>query len=716
MLYSFQKKLRGKPQQNDQEHIPERRNINLSISLASLVLSTSFSAFAGQNTDTTHTVSSLEEEILWLQEETFVTTATKTLETISKSGASVSVITSDDLKKMGARNLMDALKRLPGFSVQETFIGIPSIEVRGAHSADSEKVLFMIDGHSVNNNLVNGGATWTYNDFSIEDIKQIEVVRGPGSALYGANAFVAVINVITEKADDLRGLEVSLGSESDTTRKLNLQYGNTINDLKIAANLNLLESNGTHQLVKNDGVGNSAYTYDWQDRYDFSFNLQTEHFELYGKYIDRRNGPFIGIGNALNDETIQDYTEYFLDLRYHINLDSKTNLSAKVYHDNFQTKNYWEILPEGVLPGFPEGLLGSPTVKNQKTGAELQLDYQLTDDNKILTGVLFEHQSQFDVKHNLNFDPTVPPPGLPTNLGSYDDYSETYNWNSSQNRDISAFYFQDIWDLNKHLRLIAGYRYDDYSDFGKSVNPRASITWEFADNYTISAAYGKAFRAPSFAELYNINNPSINGNSDLNPEKIETYEVSLNGQFNKRNHFKITNFANYINNLIELDSAKVFQNTGKLNVNGVELELNSRLIGGSSIEANYTYQFAENERTNKIQHHIPMHKANLGFNFRHSQFISAYLGLVYTGKLTAKNNDSYDTDSLKEKTSVDAALNFSNKADTLQLSASIYNLFNNKNSVPSSDIATDPLGATPPRHFAIPEQDRHIALKLSYKL
>ena len=144
---------------------------------------------------------------------------------------------------MGARNLMDALKRLPGFSVQETYIGIPAIEVRGSFSSDSEKVLFMIDGHSVNNNLVNGSSTWTYNNFSIEDIKQVEVVRGPGSALYGANAFVAVINIITETADDINGLEVTLGSESDTTRKLNLQYGSEFNDIKFAANFNILESN-----------------------------------------------------------------------------------------------------------------------------------------------------------------------------------------------------------------------------------------------------------------------------------------------------------------------------------------------------------------------------------------------------------------------------------------------------------------------------------------
>lgn len=684
--------------------LPFKKSL-ISIALFSTMLGSGLNAQA--NEPTKPTLSSLEDEIRWIHEEQYVSTATRTSEKISKSGASVSIITREDLKRMGARNLMDALKRLPGFSVQETFIGIPSIEVRGALTSDSEKVLFMMDGHAVNNNLVNGGATWTYDSFSIEDIKQIEVVRGPGSALYGANAFVAVINIITETADDIKGLKLTAGTESDTTRNMNVQFAKKYDDIKFAANLNLHESDGTYQYVENDNVGGSGYTNDWQKRYDFSINAQTKHFEFFGRYIDRRNGPFIGIGNALNDESIQDYTEYFLDLRYQRNLTSDTNLSAKIYHDQFKTKNYWEILPEGNPPGFTDGLLGSPTVKNQKTGAELQLDYQLSSNNKVLTGLFFEHQAQFDVEHRTNFDPNTY-----ASLGSYTNITETGNWNDSQNRDISALFVQDIWDITPDVRLIAGYRYDQYSDFGKSVNPRASVSWEFIEDYTLSAAYGKAFRAPNFAELYNINNPAIVGNTELEPEKIETYEVSLNGQLNKRNQFKITSFRNHINNLIEKDSSSVYQNTGKLNVNGVELEYSSRLIDGSSFDVNYTYQFAENENTDEIQHHIPMHKANAGFNYRYSQFIGAYLGLSYNGSLSKKGDDAYDEKSLREKTTLDAAINYSNQADTLELSASIYNLLNEKTYVPSSGLPT----GSGDRYYAIPEQDRHIALKLSYKL
>ena len=158
-----------------------------------------------------HAMSALEEEILWLKEETYVSTATKTLEDISKSGATVSVITATDLRNMGARNLMDALKRIPGVGIQTSSIGIPTIEVRGVKSDSSEKVLFLINGHAINNNLINGGATWAYGDFPIDEIKRVEVVRGPGSALYGTNAFVAIINIVTQTASDIEGTKVTLG-------------------------------------------------------------------------------------------------------------------------------------------------------------------------------------------------------------------------------------------------------------------------------------------------------------------------------------------------------------------------------------------------------------------------------------------------------------------------------------------------------------------------
>lgn len=150
------------------------KTVSLSLATALNAIFPLLSHASGQS------ASALQNEIQWLQEESYVSTATKTLERVNKSGASVSIITEKELKQSGARNLMDALGRLPGVNVQTTNIGIPAVSVRGVKTDSSEKVLFMINGHSINNNLVNGGATWAYRNFQVDEIQRVELVRGPG--------------------------------------------------------------------------------------------------------------------------------------------------------------------------------------------------------------------------------------------------------------------------------------------------------------------------------------------------------------------------------------------------------------------------------------------------------------------------------------------------------------------------------------------------------
>lgn len=673
--------------------------------LFSAMAASIFAAPPEQNSEFAQSISVLKDEIRWLNEEQFVSTATKTKERISKSGSSVSIITQDELRKMGARNLMDALKRLPGFRVHTTNIGIPALEVRGVMTSDSEKVLFQINGHSINNNLINGSAVWSHAAFNIDNIKRVEVIRGPGSALHGTDAFVAIINIITNTADDLNGLQISLGTESNAGRSLNIQNGSQAGKLKYAFNVNVSESNGFDERVERDAFGYSGRTLDWEKYYDFSFNASYAEFQLQGKYHIRQNGPFIGIGSTLNDESEQEYIEYFLDLSYQKTISNHFSFTARAYLDQFEANNFWEIFSEN-HPGlgngaFPEGLLGSPLAKNQKTGGELQFEVQLTKSNKLLTGLHFEHQTQFDVEHFTNFNPNTFAPEP-----SYSNNSAQWNWNGRHNRDISAVYIQDIWDINDRLRLINGARLDHYSDFGTDINPRSSLTWEFVDDYNLGLAYGTAFRAPSFANLYNINNPSITGNPSLEPEEIETFEISLSGQINKRNSFKVTSFRHHIRNLIEskpTGSLSVYQNSTKHSVDGLELELSSRLQDGSSIDFNYTYQYPINESLDQLSANIPLHKANLAFNYRHSRLINAYIALNYRGELSRNASDSRDD--ISPRTTVDTALNWKNEQESIELIASIYNLFNDQTKDASDGVQSD-----------LPVEDRYIALKLIYSL
>ncbi len=415
----------------------------------SIALLTSLSSQAlSQASATSQPLKPLQEEIKWLQEEAYVPTATKTRENIKKSGASVSVITAVDLKRMGARNLMDALKRVPGLGVYQTNIGRSTLEVRGLKTDFSEKVLFLINGHPNNNNLVNGGALSSYNNFIIDDISRVEVVRGPGSALYGANAFAAVINIITKSGQGPKTTTLTAGVESNQTKKINASYKDGTGPLKVAANLNIHDSEGFKGYVDSDAILASGEIENWIKRYELGFKASYENWNIQGKYLKRQSGAYLGANNIINDDSKQEYIDYFLEAAYQYTFDNNASINTNVYVDHFQFDNLWEIFPEGFTDSnnvsYTEGLLLRSPIKHARYGTELQIDYQPSERHKVLSGVMLEHQSQYDVELWTN-----------NGAGPLQNSSSVANWNGSHDRDIVAVYIQDIWDINNNIFYVS---------------------------------------------------------------------------------------------------------------------------------------------------------------------------------------------------------------------------------------------------------------------
>jgi iron complex outermembrane receptor protein len=643
--------------------------------LFGLVLSLPVTSVAEQSPE--DVFEQLEDEIKWLQEEVYVTTATKTRETLKKSGSTISVITAEDLKAMGARTLYDALKRLPGFGVSQFNMGMSSIEVRGVKTDFAEKVLFLINGHPINTNLANGGANSAFNEFIVDDIRHVEVVRGPGSALYGTNAFMAVINIITKQAEDVSGAEFTAGVGSDDTKKVNVQFGHQADNLSVAGNFHVSDTNGFDEYVRSDSIGQADHVDYWQTRYEGSVNFQVGDFSGQARYLQRESGSYLGANNVLSNESDQEYIDYFFELAYSKALSTLLSVNVKTYFDHFEFDNTWELLPEG-FNGNPDSFFVRSPVKHDVTGIDMQVDLQLTDRHKVLLGAMHEHQSQYDVAFWSN-----------NGSGALVDVSETMNWNDSHNRDISAVYLQDIWDAHDSLRFILGVRYDHYSDFGDTVNPRASATWSVNDDLRVIASYGSAFRAPTFGELYNINNPSVVGNPDLSPEEITTYEIGIRGEFTRKSTYGITYFENKVKDLIAPEPSATAVNTsgnvGELKVKGVELEVSQRFSDGSVLSGNYTYQHPTNEITNERLANVPLHRANLSFNYFVSEQVSLYTSALYKGETIRSSEDPRDD--VDDYITVDfAVLARDVLVENLEVKASVYNLFDTHYQDPSPRV------------------------------
>ena len=290
---------------------------------------------------------------------------------------------------------------------------------------------------------------------SVDHIKRVEIIRGPGSALYGANAFSAVINIITKKAEDTKGLQVTFGAGSFNTQHYNLMFGHKGEKFSIAGHIDYLDSDGPSSFIDQDGAGKSGHTLMWQERPDFGLNINYGDFTFQGGYLKNKMGPYIGAGNALNDESDQEWGQYYADLIYNKKLTDQIDITARIYYDHVILDPYWEIFSEGHVIGpftYPDGLIGYPQSKHSRTGGELTTDYSLSD-HLLTTGILYEYTDQYFVKSTGNFNALTFAP---------EPYQEKPPFNREVTRDIWALYIQDVWNIKNNLSLTAGLRHDHY--------------------------------------------------------------------------------------------------------------------------------------------------------------------------------------------------------------------------------------------------------------
>jgi iron complex outermembrane receptor protein len=162
----------------------------------------------------------MNEDVLLWGEEDKLFGATKYIKHLNEAPATATVITYEQMVRMGATTLQEVLKHVPGLSIVKTsHYGKRNVVVRGVKNSEGDLVLFNIDNHNVAHYIA-GNAAWMFLPMQIENIKRIEVIRGPGSALYGANAAAAVINIITKTHNDIEGTSFSLRAGSHNERTL----------------------------------------------------------------------------------------------------------------------------------------------------------------------------------------------------------------------------------------------------------------------------------------------------------------------------------------------------------------------------------------------------------------------------------------------------------------------------------------------------------------
>ena len=658
-------------------------------------------AFSQENLSSEIKDPELEQEFKWLKAETFVITASKAMEEINKSAASISVITDRQIRQMGARDLSDVLRGVPGFDALYSFFGQWAFAVRGGVRWPSSNVLVMINSHPIKD-ASTGAATFVHDTLILDNIKRIEFIRGPGSAVYGANAFHGVINIITKEAEDIDGFEITAKGGSWDTQQYNLLFGKTFSGLEVAFNFNYFKTHGYRAFIEEDmqtaidefwnsiGVPSNASlapgrTNGGDEKYDVALNLKYKGFTFDGRYVERERTMPFGPEPVLNEGSFQLPEDYYLNLSYETSIMEGLDLSGKVYRNHLDLTNEWQYHPPGFFGQTPdppdfyaiwaEGLLWENSGNDRATGVEIQATYKIWESNTIVAGATFEEQRWYDLSASANFLPT-PVPGVLIQLPSLQKVPDFFLQESQRN--FKAFFLEDIWDITDDIRLTAGVRYDRYSDFGSEVSPRVGLTWEYMRGYDLKLLYGHAFRAPTFNEIY--------FSFGLDPETVDTYEVSLGADFTSSFTGRATFYHNEEEDVIGYPSVNYVANVGKARNQGFEVEAKYDFGKGTYISGYYEYLSVKSGPGFSFYH------AYLMANIRLSRHLNFNVDCNHWGSMN-RGNPEDPRDDPSSLTLVNATLiakKFLKGYEGLELRGSVYNLLDEDWSYDIPDMS--PLG------------------------
>ena len=544
-----------------------------------------------------------QEEDIYRAERLLVT-ATGSQVPVHLAPSVASVITAEDIKKIGASSLDDILEIVPGLHVQSSGLGfLASIwSIRGIHTQLNQQVLFLLNGLPYSS--LHGGRPLIYR-MPVAMISRVEVIRGPGSAVFGADAFAGVVNVITKDNFEIDGSQVGVRYGSFESSDIWGQHGSSMGGWDYWGSIESWRSDGDHdRVVQKDylhAIGAAAssnapgYLDTQFDETSAYLGLRKNNLalRLHGSwYDDYACGP--GTIQALTYENDIDGHGLLADLEYRDRKFTKDwDLGLRIFSNYLNSTPRYQILPEDFL-----NMVGEPGGVYWYTGVEATGIYQGFDRHRIRVAAGLRWYDE-EPEQYKNFGDALVAAGV-EQYGEPIDISDTpYVFMEPQNRMLSFLSLQDEWDLAPFWSFTGGVRFDDYSDFGSTINPRVALVWEARHDLTAKLMYGSAFRAPSFSEQHMQNNVMTIGNSDLDPETIDTYELAFVYQPMADLMISLNLFYYEAEGLIEYIGAlpAPAENHGQQTGQGFEVDFDWQAMESLRIRSNIAYQHAIDKRT-----------------------------------------------------------------------------------------------------------------------
>jgi iron complex outermembrane receptor protein len=552
---------------------------------------------------------------------------------LRRAPAVATVITAQDIAAMGAKDLDEVLETVPGIHVGRNNAGYnPLYVIRGIYSEFNAQTLVLHNGVPMTTMFIgNRGLLWA--GLPVANIARIEIIRGPGSALYGADAYAGVINVVTKSAADMRGSEVGLRVGSFSSREAWAQHGGKLGAVDIAGYLRIERTDGFKRTINADAQTQLDGLFGTQaslapgsvntghEAVDANIELALGNARLRAGYKLRDNvGTGAGAASALDPvgkgRTVRSNIDFsWNDIE--LTSDWKLGLTGSLFRYSNEFPSPLQLFPPGAFGGgFPNGAFGAPNTWEKQLRLALAATYGGWQGHRLRLGLGADDVNMYRTQEFKNFRliPSGPLTGLPTPTpgAQISEFPVVESFSTPQRRKVIYGYIQNEWSFARDWTLTGGVRHDRYSDFGGTTNPRLAVVWDAGVNITAKLLFGRAFRAPSFSEQYSINNPVLRGNPALKPETISTTEAVLAWQASRDSHIQLSFFNYEMKDIIRAITAgggtQQYANTGRQNGHGFELEATQDINRNLRIAGHYAYQRSTDKTSGGDAGYAPHHQ------------------------------------------------------------------------------------------------------------
>jgi iron complex outermembrane recepter protein len=432
-----------------------------------------------------------------------VTSVSKKAQHLSDSAAAIYVITNEDLRRSGVTHIPDALRMVPGLNVARITSNKWAVNSRGSTSRYSDKLLVLIDGRSIYSPDFSG-VLWEIQDVMIDDIERIEVIRGPGATLWGANAVNGVINIITKSAADTQGGLVSAGAGDYEKAFADLRYGGRIGQ-------------STHYRVFAKGFERDSFKYsddgdagdDWGMRHaGFRFDSELtagDSLTVQGDFFQSDSHRLMALPSTvppyvMSVDDDSDASGQNMLTRWQRVFSSTSDLTFQAYYNRNQGEDAWTDTERDTID------------------VDLQHHFRAAERHDIIWGIRYNRtQDEFDNTIVLFLDPSKRTDNL-----------------------YSTFLQDEITLVRDRLWFTVGSKLEHNDYTGYEVQPGARLFWSPAEKHKLWTAVSRAVRTPSRVEsdatmVDNVITPTdmvtppilltFKGHEDLTAERLVAYEM-----------------------------------------------------------------------------------------------------------------------------------------------------------------------------------------------